>query len=158
MPNTTTNLVLKKPKTESSIRKVWIPKTLAYILREWKTTRDEFKDFLGQDDYDYNLVVTFPNGRPVENRIIEKDSGNKLKLNHGDLKATQGDTGHSQINMITDVYAHILDKDRKINATEIAPVSSISVRKPLSETQLTIRCWELWQSPSWQPSIFLPAA
>lgn len=31
-----TRLVLKKPKTESSIRKVWIPKTLAYILRDWK--------------------------------------------------------------------------------------------------------------------------
>lgn len=40
----------------------------------------------------------------------------KLKLNHGDLKATQGDTGHAQIDMITDVYAHILDEDRKINA------------------------------------------
>lgn len=37
-------------------------------------------------------------------------------MNHGDLKATQGDTGHSQIDMITDVYAHILDEDRKINA------------------------------------------
>lgn len=40
----------------------------------------------------------------------------KLKLNHGDLKATQGDTGHAQIDMITDVYAHILDEDRKVNA------------------------------------------
>ena len=40
----------------------------------------------------------------------------KLKLNHGDLKATQGDTGHAQIDMITSVYANILDEDRKINA------------------------------------------
>ena len=24
----------------------------------------------------------------------------KLKLNHGDLKATQGDTGHAQVSMI----------------------------------------------------------
>ncbi len=40
----------------------------------------------------------------------------KLKLNHGDLKATQGDTGHAQIDMITDVYAYILDEDRKVNA------------------------------------------
>lgn len=130
--------MLKKPKTDSSIRKVWIPKTLAYILREWKNTQEEFKEFLGQDYYDYNLVLTFPNGRPVENRIIEKEFGYlkkeaelpdvvfhslrhssttyKLKLNHGDLKATQGDTGHSQINMITDVYAHIIDEDRKVNA------------------------------------------
>ena len=36
--------------------------------------------------------------------------------NHGDLKATQGDTGHAEIEMITKVYAHILDEDRKINA------------------------------------------
>lgn len=40
----------------------------------------------------------------------------KLKLNHGDLKATQGDTGHSQVDMITKIYAHILDEDRKVNA------------------------------------------
>ena len=30
---TATVLVLKKPKTDSSIRKIWIPKTVAYILR-----------------------------------------------------------------------------------------------------------------------------
>jgi len=40
----------------------------------------------------------------------------KLKLNHGDLKATQGDTGHAEIEMITKIYAHILDEDRKVNA------------------------------------------
>ena len=40
----------------------------------------------------------------------------EYSLNHGDLKATQGDTGHAQIDMITSVYAHILDEDRKINA------------------------------------------
>ena len=33
LSNTHTNLVLKKPKTDSSIRTVWIPKTLAYILK-----------------------------------------------------------------------------------------------------------------------------
>ena len=35
---------------------------------------------------------------------------------NGDIKATQGDTGHSEIEMITKVYAHILDEDRKLNA------------------------------------------
>ena len=38
------------------------------------------------------------------------------RLNHGDLKATQGDTGHAQIDMIASAYAHILDEDRKVNA------------------------------------------
>lgn len=138
MPNTSTRIILKKPKTDSSIRKVWLPKTVAYILREWKTSQEELKSFLGDEYQDFNLVVALPNGRPCENRIIEKEfsllkqkaglpnvvfhslrhssTTYKLKLNHGDLKVTQGDTGHAEIDMITKVYAHILDEDRKINA------------------------------------------
>ena len=138
MPNTSTRLILKKPKTDSSVRKVWLPKTVAYILREWKKSQEELKGFLGDEYQDFDLVVALPNGRPCENRIIEKEfsllkqkaglpnvvfhslrhssTTYKLKLNHGDLKATQGDTGHAEIDMITKVYAHILDEDRKINA------------------------------------------
>lgn len=133
-----TRLVLKKPKTQSSERKVWIPKTLAYILRDWKEKQDRLKEFMGADYTDYNLVLAQETGRPCEDRIIgnqfdrlKKSAGlpdvvfhslrhssttYKLKLNKGDLKATQGDTGHAQIDMITDIYAHILDEDRKINA------------------------------------------
>ena len=40
----------------------------------------------------------------------------KLKLNGGDVKAVQGDSGHSQTSMVTDVYSHILDDDRRMNA------------------------------------------
>ena len=40
----------------------------------------------------------------------------KLKLNGGDIKAVQGDSGHAQVNMVTDVYSHIIDEDRKRNA------------------------------------------
>lgn len=36
----------------------------------------------------------------------------KLKLTGGDLKAVQGDAGHSGLRMIEDVYSHILDEDR----------------------------------------------
>ena len=125
MPNTSTRIVLKKPKTDSSIRKVWLPKTLAYILREWKKSQDELKGFLGDEYQDFDLVVALPNGRPCEDRIILKEFAKlredaglpkvvfhslrhssttyKLKLNHGDLKATQGDTGHAEIDMIKPV-------------------------------------------------------
>lgn len=138
MPNTTTRLILKKPKTDSSIRKVWLPKTLAYILREWKSSQDKLKETIGDEYQDYDLVVAQANGRPCEDRIINKEfeklreraglprvvfhslrhssTTYKLKLNNGDLKATQGDTGHAEIDMITSVYAHILDEDRKVNA------------------------------------------
>ena len=137
-PNTSTRIILKKPKTDSSIRKVWLPKTLAYILREWKDSQDKQKEFLGDEYLDYNLVVALPNGRPCEETVISNafrrlkrdaklpnvvfhslrhsSTTYKLKLNHGDIKATQGDTGHSQADMVTKVYAHILDEDRKINA------------------------------------------
>ncbi|WP_455583002.1 site-specific integrase [Dysosmobacter sp.] len=133
-----TRLVLKKPKTESSIRKVWIPKTLACILREWKQKQDALKEMMGDEFIDYNLVLALETGRPCEDRVIGrqfdrlKERANlpdvvfhslrhssttyKLKLNHGDIKATQGDTGHAQPDMVTEVYAHILDEDRKINA------------------------------------------
>ena len=136
--NTSTRIILKKPKTDSSIRKVWLPKTLAYILREWRKSQDELKDLLRDEYQDYDLVVALHNGRPCEDRVLLKEFSKlrekaglpkvvfhslrhssttyKLKLNHGDLKATQGDTGHAQIDMITSVYAHILDEDRKVNA------------------------------------------
>ena len=40
----------------------------------------------------------------------------KLKLTGGDIKAVQGDSGHSQAQMVTDQYSHILDESRKENA------------------------------------------
>lgn len=134
----TTRLVLKRPKTETSIRKVWLPKTLAYILRDWHQKQDKLKEIMGDEYSDYNLVLALETGRPCEDRVIGnqferlKKSANlpnvvfhslrhssttyKLKLNHGDIKATQGDTGHAQASMVTEVYAHILDEERKINA------------------------------------------
>ena len=155
-----TRLVLKKPKTESSVRKVWIPKTLALILRDWKEKQDTLKEFMGVDYIDYNLVLVQETGRPCEDRIIGnqferlKKSANlpnvvfhslrhssttyKLKLNKGDLKATQGDTGHAQIDMITDIYAHILDEDRKINAQkfEMAFYSNPDMRQVEHQLQV----------------------
>lgn len=131
----TTRLVLKKPKTETSIRKIWLPKMLAYILRDWKVKQDKLKEFMGDEYVDYNLVLALETDRPCEDRVIgnqferlKKSAGlpdvvfhslrhsSTTYMNHGDIKATQGDTGHAQAQMVTEVYAHILDEERKINA------------------------------------------
>ena len=134
----TTVLVLKTPKTASSIRKVFLPKTVALMLKKRYNDIQELIDLFGEEYYDYNLVFCSPNGRPMESQIItralqklikENNLPNivfhslrhssityKLKLNSGDIKAVQGDSGHSQVKMITDVYSHILDEDRKYNA------------------------------------------
>ncbi|MBR3999270.1 MAG: hypothetical protein IKI93_13125 [Clostridia bacterium] len=82
MPNTSTRVVLKTPKTEFSVRKVWLPKTLAHILREWKKAHDELNEYLGDEYQDYNLVVALPNGRPYEHRVISKEF-EKLKVKAG---------------------------------------------------------------------------
>ena len=39
-----------------------------------------------------------------------------MKLSGGDIKAVQGDSGHAQADMVTEVYGHILDEDRRKNA------------------------------------------
>lgn len=133
-----TTTVLKKPKTENSIRKIWLPKTLAFILREWKEEQEKYKEFFGDEYNDYDLVICFEDGRYCSHNVIRNalksvtevaglppivfhsfrhsSTTYKLKLNHGDIKATQGDTGHSQADMVTEVYSHILDEDRKVNA------------------------------------------
>ena len=138
LASTHTALVLKEPKTKTSIRKIFLPKTVAYMLVERKKEIDELMDLFGDEYIDNNLVFCSSNGRPMESQVINrafnkliKENGlphvvfhslrhssitYKLKLNHGDLKATQGDTGHAEIDMITSIYAHILDEDRKVNA------------------------------------------
>jgi len=136
LPGSKTRLVLKTPKTRSSVRKVWIPKTVAELILRWKDEQETIKQEMGDFFVDYGLVLTQNNGRPLKNyrQLFEnfKQKHNlpdvvfhslrhssttyKLKLNNGDIKATQGDTGHAQPEMVTKVYAHILDEDRKVNA------------------------------------------
>lgn len=70
-PHCTTRLVLKTPKTETSTRVVWLPKTVAHMLVEHRKNQEELKEFLGADYHDYNLVVALENGNPVESRIID---------------------------------------------------------------------------------------
>ena len=130
-----TVLALKTPKTESSVRKVFIPVTVIAALKEEKLRQEALKRDLGDEYQDYDLVVVQANGRPVEERIIAKEFADfirrnglkkvvfhslrhsstslKLKLSGGDIKAVQGDTGHAQSNMVTDVYSHIMNEDRK---------------------------------------------
>lgn len=133
-----TALVLKKPKTPSSIRKVFLPRTVAEMLIKCKEEVDATRLALGDEYADYNLVITGRLGTPTEGARIEKALNEliaandlpkvvfhslrhssityKLKLNGGDIKAVQGDSGHAQAKMVTDQYSHILDESRVSNA------------------------------------------
>jgi len=84
---------------------------------------------------DYDLVIAQPDGRPVEERFISREleklieetqlpkvvfhslrhisTSLKLQYSGGDIKAVQGDTGHAQADMVTSVYAHTFDDNRR---------------------------------------------
>ena len=118
MGKNTTALVLKTPKTKTSVRKVFLPKAVAEMLIERRKQIDEYKDYFGDEYTDYNLVFCNTMGRPIEggeiNTLLHKliqennlpkvvfhsirhtSTTYKLKLSGGDIKAVQGDTGHAQ--------------------------------------------------------------
>lgn len=57
--NNKTVRVLKTPKIESSIRKVFIPRSVAQCLAELKKEQDEIIEALGSEYQNYNLVLQF---------------------------------------------------------------------------------------------------
>lgn len=134
----TTRLVLKEPKTKTSVRKVFLPRAVAEMLLKRRDELEELKSIFGDEFKDYNLVFCSTNGTPIEGQVINNKLNKliaahdlpkvvfhslrhssvtyKLKLTGGDIKAVQGDTGHAQASMVTERYAHIIDDDRKKNA------------------------------------------
>ena len=47
----------------------------------------------------------------------------KLKLNGGDMKSVQGDSGQAQVKMVADVYSHIIDDDRRLHVERLEAAS-----------------------------------
>lgn len=136
-----TRLVLMTPKTDSSRRTVWLPKTVSQMLSEHRRKQNEMKDFFGEEYENHDLVISSENGKPVENKLVSKrlrklceefklprvefhslrhlSTTYKLKMTNGDIKSVQGDTGHSKADMVTEVYSHIIDEDRRHNAKKL---------------------------------------
>lgn len=55
-------LVLKTPKTITSVRRVYLPPSVAKMLVDWKKQQDEAKEALGAEYQDYGLVFAGPFG------------------------------------------------------------------------------------------------
>lgn len=116
--NNRTVRVLKTPKTESSIRKVYIPSSVALLLAELREEQKETIEALGDMYENYNLVMATSYGLPLGEsylrdkmqEVIDREGlpdvvfhslrhtsvTYKLKLSGGDIKAVQGDSGHAQ--------------------------------------------------------------
>lgn len=133
--NCATTLVLKVPKTESSIRSVYVPNSVAVALMDLRAKQDRQKNALHGTYLGYDMVIAQDDGRPTECRLIDKSfkdliaannlplvvfhslrhlsTSMKLQISGGDIKAVQGDTGHAQASMVTQVYSHTFDENRK---------------------------------------------
>lgn len=146
-PGTRTVIILKQPKTEGSIRNVYMPVTVTQKLLTLRQMQERLKEELGTDGYmDYGLMICQANGRPIMTEHLNQrfkdvlaamkdpaiptegivfhsirhtSAGLKLKLSKGDVKAVQGDGGWNTPDMVTKRYAHILDEDRKNLAAEM---------------------------------------
>ena len=125
-----TVLVLKSPKTESSNRIVYLPPSLKCSLLEWQN--EQKKSAIGELP---RLIFAYEDNRPLQSGVLTKHFQGlltkcnlpkvtfhslrhssityKLVLTGGDIKAVQGDSGHSQADMITEIYGHILDANRR---------------------------------------------
>lgn len=125
-----TVLVLKSPKTESSNRIVYFPPSLKRSLFEWQN--EQKKSAIGELP---RLIFTYEDNRPLQGGVLTNHFQKllakcnlpkvtfhslrhssityKLVLTGGDIKAVQGDSGHSQADMITEIYGHILDANRR---------------------------------------------
>lgn len=148
----TTMRVLKVPKNSSSVRKVYLSQTAAALLMELQRAQDAEKEAFGDSYRDYNLVFCQLNGEPVEQNYLSKHfkkflvahnlrmvdfyslrhSGATAKLRGTrNLKAVQGDMGHASPEMLTKIYAAIVDEDRVHNADviESAVLSLVQAKK-----------------------------
>ncbi len=136
MENNKTALVMKSPKTESSVRYVFFSEQLKVELLERKRQIERDKEYWGSEYQDFNLVLSLPDGYPVEPKLCEKwfkkwqketncafpelvihglrhsSTTYKLVLSSGDVKAVQGDTGHASADMVVNTHSHVMDKAR----------------------------------------------
>lgn len=160
------SLVLKPPKSKSSMRTVWLPPTVAKMLVRLKAIQDAQKELLGIDYRDFDLVFAHPDGRPIEGACLNKwlqtsiekhnlprvtyhstrhtSTTYKLKLSRGDIKNVQGDTGHGSAQMVTEVYAEIIDLDRKYNAMSFEAAYFGGIQFEESESVVDMA----WQVPA----------
>lgn len=130
-------LVLKAPKSDSSVRTVSMPGQLKEELLKRKAVVDKQREYYGGEYNDYDLVFCLDDGRPIEGAKITKRFREwqqvndldvqystfhglrhssvtvKLRASNGDIKSVQADSGHASADMILNVYGHIQDEDRK---------------------------------------------
>ena len=132
----TTTLVLKKTKTASSNRTIFMTAVLKEELKHW-LKRLEMDEAVDPERYrNSGMLLRLPNGLAVEPVLIRKkflkwqdahpefprivfhglrhsSATYQLMISGGDVKAVQETTGHASANLLVNTYAHIQQDSRK---------------------------------------------
>lgn len=131
-----TMLVLKSPKTASSVRTLHLPETATAYLRQYQQTQAVMASPDVPDSL--HMIFAYPDGRPFQESTLtnyferalakaelpkvtfhslrHSSISYKLVLSGGDIKAVQGDSGHAQADMITEIYGHTFEENRRNTA------------------------------------------
>ena len=115
---------------ESDRRKVYVEVNVTH--RPDGTARPNFIKFENDEKYEIDRVIqkcraasTKVGGTGIQDNDLpdvvfhsfrHASITYKLKWNGGDMKSVQGDSGHARMDMVADVYSHIIDEDRRYNA------------------------------------------
>lgn len=126
-----TVLVLKSPKTVSSNRIIYLPEAVMRLLKEHLNRQQEegtadpimvFQDKDGHPLQDTTLIKYFQSAlqcaslpKVCFHSLRHSSITYKLVLSRGDIKSVQGDSGHAQAEMVTEIYSHVLDENRRKN-------------------------------------------
>ena len=131
-----TVLVLKKTKTSSSCRTIFMTEALKEELKHWLHQLEMDEAVMDGRYRNSGMLLRLPNGLAVEPVLIRKkfekwqnahpefphivfhglrhsSATYQLMISGGDVKAVQGTTGHASANLLVNTYAHIQQDSRK---------------------------------------------
>jgi len=135
--NSTSLLVLKTPKTKTSIRYVYFSDVLKEEIEKRLVTREKENVYFSHLYNDHNLLFALEDGSPIEPGLCSKwfrkwqrsnwpdreplvfhglrhsSATYKLLLSNGDYKTVQKDTGHASADVLLNIYAHSQEENRK---------------------------------------------
>ena len=130
-----TQLVLLTPKTEGSVRRLYLNKFLSEDIAARLLQIEKDKQYYGDAYNDYGLLICLPNGDPVERTRMQRwfkdwqakndveikidmqglrKSGAmyKLRLSDYDYQAVQLETGHSTPNVLMEHYNEVMVSEK----------------------------------------------